>query len=40
MFNISYKGEIVIVSHAKKVGKMKVMILPTDSKGLQNMSID
>jgi hypothetical protein len=40
MFNISYHGEIVIVNHAKKVGRMLATILPTDSKGVQNMSID
>jgi hypothetical protein len=40
MFNISYKGEIVIVSHAKSIGKIKVMIVPTDSKGQQDLSID
>jgi len=40
MFNISFSGDIAIVSHSKKIGKMKVTLLPTDSKGLIDLSID
>jgi len=40
MFNISFSGEIAIVSHGKKIGKMTAKIYQTDRNGIENNSID
>jgi phosphopantetheinyl transferase len=40
LFNISYSGDIAIISHSKKIGKIKVNLYQTDRNGNENLSID
>jgi hypothetical protein len=40
MFNISFVGDIAIVSHSKKIGKMKARLYQTDHKGTDIVSLD
>lgn len=40
MFNISYQGDIGIVRGGKKIGRMNILLFPTDAKGVSNLSIE
>jgi hypothetical protein len=40
MFNISFSGDIAIVSHGKKIGKIKARVFQTDRNGVENCCID
>jgi hypothetical protein len=40
LFNISFSGEIAIISHGKKIGKMNAKLYQTDRNGIENLCID
>ena len=40
MFNISYEGELSIISHGKKIGRIYAKLYQTDKSGKENLSID
>lgn len=40
MFNISFSGDIAIISHSKKIGKVRVNLYQTDFNGVNNICID
>ena len=40
MYNLSFSGEITIVNHSKRIGKMKAKLYQTDKTGNEMVCID
>ena len=40
MYNLSFSGDIAIVNHSKRIGKMKAKLYQTDKSGNEMLCID
>lgn len=40
LFNISFNGDIAIISHSKKIGKIHARLYQTDRNGAEDLSLD